>query len=544
MLKHCHNSSIRLQRRCHPDTVSLNSTLTVHSSCGSSESNTSDSLMMNSSFQILSDDQLAQCYNNIGNNNYEVRTQYNQTPDPVSLSSRASSYVSLADPGPKTTVKVFASCLRPDIEYKTLSIGNSTTSRAVIWQLLSKYKMKHRDPKLFFLTLEVVIQKPGRDGLTKKTLVLDDDSKPAELKNCTPWGECRFVLQMKKGGVVKVHDSVLMEESQYKCLFISEDTTVEEVIMILLHCYGLEKVERAERYAVYEQCNNQRYHRRLHSDEKPLAVQSLWAGPSQFCFVLKRSPIPVTMNRPLVSGESSGVWAGGHSRGVQASAEPVHCGEASGQSSVVSTQCPVRPGAQWPGYKTGRAGSVESGQSTGSSENISEGESWGETDKDTEEHLASLASNSDMDMSLSSNDSPTPPGVITSTPLASTNERPVFRHLGSQSQARVMPTPVTASNNNMPRPPPMSFLFPSPDYASFPASLVPSRPYSAMSGSSQLSLSSKVSVKSSLPPPSLPPKPASLATLVGGSDAAIRGGFPSQSKSAGSFHDYENYFFI
>ena len=409
--------------------------------------------------------------------------------------------------------------------------------------------MKHRDPKLFFLTLEVVIQKPGRDGLTKKTLVLDDDSKPAELKNCTPWGECRFVLQMKKGGVVKVHDSVLMEESQYKCLFISEDTTVDEVITILLHCYGLEKVERAERYAVYEQCNNQRYHRRLHSEEKPLAVQSLWAGPSQFCFVLKRSPIPVTMARPLMSGESGGVWTGGHSRGVQAEPSAVHCEDKhEGRSSVVSNvHGAVRPGGIY--YKGGhRAGSVESQQSsTGSSDNISDQESWGETDKDTEEHLASLASNSDMDMSLSSNDSPTPPGVITSTPLApGAGERPVFRHLsGPSSSSRVMPTPVTASNNNvMPRPPPMSFLFPSPSYASFPASLVPSRPYSAMSGSSQLSLSSKVSVKSSLPPPSLPPKPASLSTLVvGGSDTAVRG-FPSQSKSAGSFHDYENYFFI
>ena len=71
MLKHCHNSSIRLQRRCHggliinPDTVSLNSTVTVHSSCGSSESNTSDSL--NSSFQIISDDQCYNVANNIGN---------------------------------------------------------------------------------------------------------------------------------------------------------------------------------------------------------------------------------------------------------------------------------------------------------------------------------------------------------------------------------------------------------------------------------------------------------------------------------------------
>ena len=402
--------------------------------------------------------------------------------------------------------------------------------------------MKHRDPKLFFLTLEVVIQKPGRDGLTKKTLVLDEDSKPAELKNCTPWGECRFVLQMKKGGVVKIHDSVLMEESQYKCLFISEDTTVEEVIMILLHCYGLEKVERAERYAVYEQCNNQRYHRRLHTEEKPLAVQGLWAGPSQFSFVLKRSPIPVTM-RPQ---EREGVWSVSSSRGVQVtSAEPVGDTQ-SGRSSVVNSghNGAVRP--QWPGYKSGRAGSVESQQSStgsrgsASSDNISDQESWGETDKDTEEHLASLASNSDMDMSLSSNDSPTPPGLITSTPLA--NERPVFRHISGQSQPRVMSTPMTGAISSMPRPPPMSFLFPSPDYASFPASLVPSRPYSAMSGSSQLS--AKVSVKSSLPPPSLPPKPASLASLVGGSDTAVIRGFPSQSKSAGSFHDYENYFFI
>ena len=132
MLKHCHNSSIRPQRRCHggliinPDTVSLNSTVTVHSSCGSSESNTSDSL--NSSFQIISDE--GPCYNVANNNLHYQRNSYEDSPDqPVSMSSRASSYVSLADPGPKTTIKVFASCLRPDIEYKTLSIGNMTTPK-------------------------------------------------------------------------------------------------------------------------------------------------------------------------------------------------------------------------------------------------------------------------------------------------------------------------------------------------------------------------------------------------------------------------------
>ena len=55
MLKHCHNSSIRLQRRglhggIHPHSVSLHSTLTLHSSTGSSESNTSDSSLLNASF--------------------------------------------------------------------------------------------------------------------------------------------------------------------------------------------------------------------------------------------------------------------------------------------------------------------------------------------------------------------------------------------------------------------------------------------------------------------------------------------------------------
>ena len=35
---------------------------------------------------------------------------------------------------------------------------------------------------------------------------------------------------MRKGGLVRIHDSVLMEESKYKCLLISDDTTVEDVI--------------------------------------------------------------------------------------------------------------------------------------------------------------------------------------------------------------------------------------------------------------------------------------------------------------------------
>ena len=156
----------------------------------------------------------------------------------------------------------------------------------------------------------------------------------------------------------------------------------------------------------------------------------------------------------------------------------------------------------WPSRS--RAGSVETSVP-------SDQESWPECDKDTEEHVS--GADTDMDTSLSSNDSPVPPTsvLITSTPLQ-------------------------PSNKIMPRPPPMSFLFPSPDYASFPASRIPSRPYSSLSGSSA-SLASKPSSAA----PSLPPKPASLTALV------TKQQLPrtrSVSKSPASFHDYENYFFI
>lgn len=186
-------------------------------------------------------------------------------------------------------IKVYASCLRSDIEYKTLSITYKTTSKELIWMLLSKYKMKHRDPKLFFLTMDINIRRTGIP--LRRTLALDDESRPAELKSCHPWGECKFTLQMRKGGIVKIHDSVLMAESKYKCLLISEQTTVSEVIRILFHCYGLEATEKEEKFCLYEVATNL-YERRLHPDEQPVQAQSLWSNQAQFRFVLRKIPEP------------------------------------------------------------------------------------------------------------------------------------------------------------------------------------------------------------------------------------------------------------
>jgi len=235
------------------------------------------------------------------------------TDQPLSLVSRTSSIASLSNLSnqgevKRTPIKIFAKCLRSDIEYKTLSVSRHTTSTEVIWMLLSKFKMKHRDPKLFYLTMDIGIishggsSGPGGDSFTR-TLVLEDDAYPAELKSCHPWGECRFTLQMRKGGLVRVHDSVLMAESKYKCLLISDNTTVNEVVSILFHCYGLERIERVDRYQLCE-VGPDGHKRKLEAEDCPVNVQASWPQPS-YKFVLRRSSVPSFKTSTLLQCRST-----------------------------------------------------------------------------------------------------------------------------------------------------------------------------------------------------------------------------------------------
>ena len=147
-----------------------------------------------------------------------------------------------------------------------MSVDMSTTSKQVILNLLNKFKMKHRDPKLFYLSMDVSLELTG--SKTTRTIILEDEARPADLVSCNPWGECKFSLRMKKGGLVRVHDSVLMAESKYKCLLISTETTVRDVIRILLSCYSLETVETVDRFSLYEESEG-RDKRKLSPNDRP-----------------------------------------------------------------------------------------------------------------------------------------------------------------------------------------------------------------------------------------------------------------------------------
>uniref|UniRef100_A0A1A9WX91 Ras-associating domain-containing protein n=1 Tax=Glossina brevipalpis TaxID=37001 RepID=A0A1A9WX91_9MUSC len=199
--------------------------------------------------------------------------------------SRASSYSSLSDHLPQTTIKVFTSCLKIDIEYKTLGIQWDTTSKEVIMQLLRRLKMRHRDPRLFYLSMEVSVRRAG----VKTVLVLDDDTRPAVLQACHPKGESRFYLQLKPGGLIRVHTSELQPSSQYKSLVISEETTSDELLQLLLSCYN--SPEPVEQFSIYEVCPGQEYQRKLHPDDIPLRAQAKRAERGEVChFLVRRNP--------------------------------------------------------------------------------------------------------------------------------------------------------------------------------------------------------------------------------------------------------------
>merc|ERR550532_3899572 len=159
-------------------------------------------------------------------------------------------------------------------------VGENMSSRELVWLLLSKYRMRHRDPKLFYLTMDVTVKKTGIP--IKRTMVLEDDARPAKLRSCNPWGETKFSLQMRKGGLVRVYDSVL----------------VEELKRILLNCYGLEQMEEVSRFCVFE--IGERRERKLNRNEKPLAVQSHWSSSSSSYqrFVLRRATRSVSNQFP------------------------------------------------------------------------------------------------------------------------------------------------------------------------------------------------------------------------------------------------------
>ncbi|KAE9549549.1 hypothetical protein FO519_007229 [Halicephalobus sp. NKZ332] len=130
-------------------------------------------------------------------------------------------------------LRVFTGHIKGDTDYKTLKINNQTTAKQIVEQLLSKFRLTSRDPNLYQLWMEVSTRINGQE--VKTLLELDHQSRPLELQKCHPTNQSRFVLQQNNTGVlVRIHDSELCRESNYKSVLISPKTTASEVITLVL----------------------------------------------------------------------------------------------------------------------------------------------------------------------------------------------------------------------------------------------------------------------------------------------------------------------
>lgn len=140
----------------------------------------------------------------------------------------------------ESMIKVFAQTLSQDVEYVTLHVNTQTKSSQVVKSLLKKFRLKHRDPKLFYLTLERWIRHEGLKA--KSVMLLADEACPLQLQQCCsnpPHNDIKFTLRTKAGALVKIFCSDVVPDARYKCLSLSTETTVEETIELMLHCLNL-----------------------------------------------------------------------------------------------------------------------------------------------------------------------------------------------------------------------------------------------------------------------------------------------------------------
>jgi len=181
-----------------------------------------------------------------------------------------------------SAIKVYAQCLRPHLAYKTVIITPHTTSRQVVLGLLSRFRMKHRDPKLFYLTMEVNI---GEER--SRTISLEDGTCIADLISCNPWGTSRFRLKARQGGLVKIYDGEVRTDSVYKSIILSQNTTVGDAITILRDTYGEEEGTQLQLFEFNPKTGAERL---LAEKERLLEIkEDCWEKNTDNVFQLRRT---------------------------------------------------------------------------------------------------------------------------------------------------------------------------------------------------------------------------------------------------------------
>ena len=146
----------------------------------------------------------------------------------------------------------------------------TTTVQDVITSILAKDVFQLRDSNLFYLVLQLTDTNPSQQGLTRKTLSLDQASLMVDYVPCQEWFDTKFILRLKTGTEVKIFLSVLMEDREFVTVRLSDTTDSQTVVRLLLAMFDLEDSQAAaSKYSLFEEILNKNYTRRLADHEVP-----------------------------------------------------------------------------------------------------------------------------------------------------------------------------------------------------------------------------------------------------------------------------------
>ena len=134
-------------------------------------------------------------------------------------------------------VRIYTNTILPQLDYVTVCVSVDTRVRDVVKLVLERFRERYKDDKLFYLALQLTDTNPSQEGLTRKTLILENSSRMVEYVNCQEWFQTTFILRMKSGTEVKIFISVLLEDQDWICLTLSEDTTCKQIIKMIINMF-------------------------------------------------------------------------------------------------------------------------------------------------------------------------------------------------------------------------------------------------------------------------------------------------------------------
>lgn len=187
----------------------------------------------------------------------------------------------------KGKVQVQTTILNPETEYTSIEITNQTTSKQLISLLLEQSDALSKDHNLFYVAVEIGIQKKDSSLPISHMMVLADDARPLEIQTRQATGEAKFHLKMRSGGLLRVQAGILSPGATYKCVQISRQTRADEVVKMILSSYGSD--EPPEKFVLVESLSDSEVGRILEADECPLEVQSRWKTGDQGTFTLTQA---------------------------------------------------------------------------------------------------------------------------------------------------------------------------------------------------------------------------------------------------------------